>query len=126
MRKPMVAALLLSAALCWPTRAEQSTMFAVTGERTSARDMIGVHDGVLPEVQERIRMRFRDTYVGMSWVNIRGKINMFCEPDVALNGEFLIDMMRSYLERNPDDGGWPWQYVLLKSVIATFPCKQSK
>lgn len=96
-------------------------------ERTSARDMIEVYDRVSKEEQERIQLRFRDTYSGMSWVNIRGKINMFCEPEViGINGELLVDIMRSYLEQNPDDGGWPWPYVLLKSLIASFPCKQSK
>lgn len=127
--KKITAALFLSVALWAPTKAEQqlTTQEIMGGERISAHDMINAYDSALPLLQERIRVRFRDTYTGMSWVNIRGKVNMFCEPDNApLIGEFLVEMMRGHLKRSPDDGGWPWQFVLLKATIATFPCKQGK
>lgn len=117
------AALILSVSPILAEPLKLADVIDLKAQKTPARDMLAAYDAA-PEYREIIKLRFTDTYAGMSWVNVRAKANLFCEPDhVVLGGEFLVEMLRGQLKRNPEDASWPWQYVLVKSMTATFPCK---
>lgn len=65
---------------------------------------------------------------GFMWSNVHLKsINqkeVFCQNNLALNADNLVNILEKTLKKNPKDGKQPVEMVLLMGLIDTFPCKK--
>jgi hypothetical protein len=62
------------------------------------------------------------------WSNVHLKsINqkgIYCQSDLGLNADNLINILEKNLNKNPKDGKYPVEMILLRGLIETFPCKK--
>jgi hypothetical protein len=64
--------------------------------------------------------------IGMMWANVmlkdRGQPMLYCQPEIAITNDQMLDMLRRAVKDNPKWGDFPVALAVLVTLQWAFPC----